>query len=553
MKRFLAIVLSVFFAYNASAQFNVVTSSDTNTCLGAATQLNVDPAGGNYPYVFTWSPGTTLSCTNCQSPWATPLVPTTYYVKVEDATFPNPVVKYDSVTVYPVEVFLAANANRDTICAGDTTKLHATNEPADCGLNPYGCSGILTDYTIGASSLTNSGSSFPAPYGNRYNGSRHQFLYPAVELWAMGFGKGTITELGFNVLNKNSAKDFSDFTILMKCTNTTSLTTWEKDMETVLQPATYTVKTGWNMHKLDTPFYWDSLTNIIVEICFNNTAQLVNGNASTYYTYTPGYNSTMYYYSFTGASICVNTGPGIAWVYRPNTRFSFCKPSYDGMNLVWTPSSTLNYDTIQSPTAKPPQSLYYVVNVNNNGCEKEDTVKVTVLPQAKADFTYTINGSVVFFNDKSIGATIWEWDYGDGYTSTGPTGSHLYIYGGIYTVMLVATNAHGCPDTMVVTIDMSHLGIDNSNDNVGVFEVYPNPFQNNTEIVYALRQSAEVNLEVYDILGNRIQIIVNEKQNQGEYRQSFASGELGLSSGVYILKLVIDGTEVHTKRLVELR
>jgi len=45
-----------------------------------------------------------------------------------------------------------------------------------------------------------------------------------------------------------------------------------------------------------------------------------------------------------------------------------------------------------------------------------------------------------------------------------------------------------------------------------------------------------VNLKVYDILGNEVAVLVNERQNPGSYNVKFDASNL--SSGIYICKLV---------------
>jgi len=64
---------------------------------------------------------------------------------------------------------------------------------------------------------------------------------------------------------------------------------------------------------------------------------------------------------------------------------------------------------------------------------------------------------------------------------------------------------------------------------------YPNPFNPNTIINYDLRITNYVSLKVYDILGNEVTTIVNEKQNAGSYQIEFDGSNL--SSGVYFYEL----------------
>jgi PKD repeat protein len=51
----------------------------------------------------------------------------------------------------------------------------------------------------------------------------------------------------------------------------------------------------------------------------------------------------------------------------------------------------------------------------------------------------------VFIN-RSVGATIYEWDFGDGNTSTEFSPNHLYEQPGFYTISLKVKNSFGCTD-----------------------------------------------------------------------------------------------------------
>ena len=50
-------------------------------------------------------------------------------------------------------------------------------------------------------------------------------------------------------------------------------------------------------------------------------------------------------------------------------------------------------------------------------------------------------------------------------------------------------------------------------------------------------------LEVYDVLGRRIAVLVNEKQRAGYYEVTFDAGLL--PSGVYVYRLVAGSFEQH--------
>ena len=64
---------------------------------------------------------------------------------------------------------------------------------------------------------------------------------------------------------------------------------------------------------------------------------------------------------------------------------------------------------------------------------------------------------------------------------------------------------------------------------------YPNPFNPTTKISYELPITNNVSLKVYDVLGNEVGSLVNQKQNAGRYEINFDGSNL--SSGVYFYKI----------------
>ena len=73
--------------------------------------------------------------------------------------------------------------------------------------------------------------------------------------------------------------------------------------------------------------------------------------------------------------------------------------------------------------------------------------------------------------------------------------------------------------------------------------IYPNPFNPTTTIDYFVGQDGYVNVSIYDIKGREISNIINSKMNPGTY--SFQWNGSGYSSGMYIVKLLIDSNKIY--------
>ena len=64
---------------------------------------------------------------------------------------------------------------------------------------------------------------------------------------------------------------------------------------------------------------------------------------------------------------------------------------------------------------------------------------------------------------------------------------------------------------------------------------YPNPFNPSTIIEFALPERANVILEVYNLLGERVKTLLREELNAGVHKINFSAA--GLSSGVYLYRI----------------
>ncbi|MCI0449416.1 MAG: YCF48-related protein [Chlorobi bacterium] len=73
-------------------------------------------------------------------------------------------------------------------------------------------------------------------------------------------------------------------------------------------------------------------------------------------------------------------------------------------------------------------------------------------------------------------------------------------------------------------------------ENFKLYQNYPNPFNPVTNVIFEIAFEDNVEIIVYDILGRKVEILVNEKLNTGKYKVNFRGDNL--SSGIYICKLI---------------
>ena len=82
---------------------------------------------------------------------------------------------------------------------------------------------------------------------------------------------------------------------------------------------------------------------------------------------------------------------------------------------------------------------------------------------------------------------------------------------------------------------------------VELHQNYPNPFNPVTVIEYQLPVSSDVTLEVFDLTGRRVAVLVDELRPAGQNRISFNAS--GLSSGVYLYRLSA-GELIRTRKMI---
>jgi len=77
---------------------------------------------------------------------------------------------------------------------------------------------------------------------------------------------------------------------------------------------------------------------------------------------------------------------------------------------------------------------------------------------------------------------------------------------------------------------------------------YPNPFNPKTMISYKLPMKDQVDLSIYNIIGQKVATLVSEKQNTGSYKVIWDGSVF--ASGVYLYRLETDQGFTQTKKLI---
>lgn len=172
-----------------------------------------------------------------------------------------------------------------------------------------------------------------------------------------------------------------------------------------------------------------------------------------------------------------------------------------------------------------------IVNYNNVAC-------VPVV----AEYTFTATDLTVQFTDQTVGSTTWQWDFGDGTTSSDQNPVHVYSQTGSYDVCLISSNDCSA-DTICSTVTIIATG-DQQAGNTFFYSIFPNPFSENTFIQFSLQNNQFVKIELYNVQGKKMKTIQEGNLEVGNHRVTLNSD--GLVPSVYMLELKTDlGWSIH--------
>jgi hypothetical protein len=218
-----------------------------------------------------------------------------------------------------------------------------------------------------------------------------------------------------------------------------------------------------------------------------------------------------------------------------------------GSTYLWSTGATTQ--TIRVNLA----GTYSVTVTNGNGCTKADEMVVTNKPVPVSTYTVqSANGQSVTFQADVTAGLQFSWNFGDptspANTSQLANPTHVFTTPGTYNVTLSVTNvATGCVSTTVTPVVVTGLG----NDFAEVFKLSaaPNPFVGNTMINFVLPENANnVSIEVYDMIGRKVSSIKESgSMTAGAYKLNYKNEDLQTSSGVYMVRLNVDGNIAYIR------
>lgn len=191
----------------------------------------------------------------------------------------------------------------------------------------------------------------------------------------------------------------------------------------------------------------------------------------------------------------------------------------------------------------------YTVAVRNGLLECTSlSEEVTVYPNPIASFITTTDvisaGDEVSFYNQSSGATYWNWDFGDGETSSEENPTHLYPTTGNYVVTLTCTSDMGCE-----AIETRFMGIITETETQfeKTFTLFPNPVSTDVMTVGRSIANHPASIQVFNGQGD---LVYEGTIPSHEYESTLNVS--GLANGIYHIRFSSRG-EMLTRKIVVVR
>ena len=255
---------------------------------------------------------------------------------------------------------------------------------------------------IGLGTARTSSTAYPSPYQPSNMVAKQQFIYSASELRVLGIRPGDISSVAFqlnSILGGVSSLTFNRYYISMGLTADTvfSANTAWKETQMVYSRTPFIINQSdagqWVNHKLDTPFVWDGVSSLVVQVVHENSSAVTSG---VEVLYTSKENTCLYYSANSplSPSALEYAEPGRLSANRPNIRVEQvlygCKSPISPITIAMIGRPALDariswpggYDTITYTSCG---NVALQVNLQNLGTQQFNSLKLH----------YTIDGRIV--------------------------------------------------------------------------------------------------------------------------------------------------------------
>ena len=358
----------------------------------------------------------------------------------------NPVVTYFNPGQYTVKLVVQNSSGKDSVIKTKYITVFAQPKVSFSASDTIGCFPLAVQFTNGSTPGTGTTCTYLWDFGD---GTSSTLVNPSHIYTSAGV---------FNVSLK-----VTDST---GCTKTLTKTNHIKVAEGVKAAFTNSNPVGCSLP--ETIVFQSQATGpglLNYQWFFGDAGTAVTSDPTHNYNATGTYNVQFVVTNSSGckdtSSTIINIAPAYAAFSMPATVCAGMPVSFTNTSspasvaAMWTFGDGSSSNSINPVKTFVSPGNYTIKLVNDFGSCKDSTSKnVMVIANPVTAFTAgdLISCKAPFtvqFNNASSAGTRYQWDFGDGQTSSIATPSHTYTAEGFFTVSLITINASGCSDTLV--------------------------------------------------------------------------------------------------------
>jgi PKD repeat protein len=229
-------------------------------------------------------------------------------------------------------------------------------------------------------------------------------------------------------------------------------------------------------------------------------------------------------------STTINVEPSPVLVFLPSSP-NIC--ALDSVTINVFGAQNYSWDsgeTSSSVTVSPSAQTIYTVTGEDGNCSSTASITVNVSPNpvvvAGADNFTVVTGESISFSNAGSNGSSYNWDFGDGGSSTLNFPSYSYANVGAYTVILYSSlgNCSGS-DTIVINVDVNGFL---SHEQSGAYSIYPNPVSSELHI----ESINKFETMKYTIIEAQGKVVL-----EGIYEFNSTIDVSSLAKGIYVLQL----------------
>ncbi|PCI99404.1 MAG: hypothetical protein COB15_04275 [Flavobacteriales bacterium] len=305
---------------------------------------------------------------------------------------------------------------------------------------------------------------------------------------------------------------------------------------------------------------WYNPTLVVTDSngCIHTSQDLIIVSSSTPCSVTASFTSTNNgngNYSFTNSS----TGNISAhyWNFGDGTTSNAVNPTH---NYVANGLFVVSLYTVDSAGICA-DNYYQTIQVSGINTPVVCNASFVIIPDTSS------NGNVFVFNTTVGNNLTYLWNFGDGNTSTQQFPNYSYNSTGPFNLCLTVTdttNGGTCVSTYCDSITAGGYvfktgftisviapsittSINEAQETILEFNVYPNPFKNEVTIELNATEQTQTEIFVTDLIGNRLAQISSKILNSGNNKLNWKANEI--ANGVYLLNIRTDNS-LQVKKLI---